>query len=98
MKITVTTRHTDVNTEILNRAHELIERVARKAHRPHRGEVLLDLDHDKHIAEFHLHFARGQTKVSKAEAEDFLTALDRAAQKLENHIDKKRPDSNRRVG
>lgn len=98
MRTTVTTRHTEVSDEIRGRAQELIERVARKAHRPHRGEVILDLDHDKYIAEFHLHFSRGKTKVSRAEAEDFLTALDRAADKLENHIDKKRPDSTRRVG
>jgi ribosomal subunit interface protein len=98
MKVTVTARHTDISPNVRQRARELINRVAKKAHRPHRADVILDLDHDSHIAEFHLHFAKGQTKVSTAEAPDFLTALDRAADKLENHLDKKNPESTRRAG
>lgn len=98
MRVTVTARHTDVSEEVRTRARALIERVAKKAHRPHRADVILDLENGRYIAEFHLHFAKGQIKIGKEESTDFLTALDRAADKLENHLDKKHPDSARRAG
>ncbi len=97
MKVLVTARHTDVSEDIRTRAQELVERAAKKAGRVIRAEVILDVDHDRFLVEYHLHFAKGRTKMASAEGSDFRTALDRGAHKLENHLDKTRPSTNRRI-
>lgn len=100
MKVIITARHCEVPDEIRERAHDMVERVAKKMHRPHRAEVIFDDDHNCRIVELQFYAPRGQTHVSRAEASDFRTALDRASDKLHNQLDKRtnRPTRNTAVG
>ncbi len=88
MKIMVTARHCDIDDGLRDRAVDLIARIAKLASRPHRAEVVFDDDHNSSIVEFQLYLSRRQVRVSRAEAADFRTALDRAADKLRNQLDK----------
>lgn len=97
MKVTVTARHCEIDEELRERAEQLIERVARFVRRPQRAEVVFDNDHQQNVVEIRLYVPRGGVHVSTAEASDFRTALDRAADKLRNQFDKAHPPPNRRA-
>ena len=97
MKVIVTARHCEVPDEVRDRDSQLIEKVAKKANRPHRAEIVFDDDHNQKIVELQLSLARGQLKVCRAEADDFRTALDRALDKLGNQLDKVSPRPSRRA-
>lgn len=88
MRITVTARHTDIPDDLRARAEELVEKATKGAHRPQRADVIFDADHGKRVVEIHLSQTRGRVKVAHAEADDFRSALDAAAQKLRNQLDK----------
>ncbi len=88
MEVTVTARHCQIDDMLRDRAVELIERTARLAWRPQRAEIVFDNDHKRRIVEFQLYMPRGYVHVASAEAADFRTALDRAAEKLRNQLDK----------
>ena len=87
MKVLVTARHCEIDDELRQRAIELVRKAAKLATRPHRAEVVFDDDHQRKIVEFQLYLPR-HTYVSSAEASSFLTAMDRAASKLRNQLDK----------
>lgn len=97
MKVTVTARHCEIDDTLRERAERLTERVARVAHRPQRAEIVFDNDHQQHVVEIRLYVPRGGVHVSSAEASDFRSALDRAADKLRNQLDKAYPPANRRA-
>jgi ribosomal subunit interface protein len=97
VKVTVTARHCEVEDALRERAGELANRVARFAHRPQRAEIVFDNDHQQHVVEIRLYVPRGGVHISSAEAADFRTALDRAADKLRNQLDKAHPAANRRA-
>ncbi len=63
-------------------------RIARVAHRPQRGQVVFDVQHQQKVVELQLHLPRGTTRVATAEAADFRTALDRAAEKLRHQLER----------
>ena len=88
MNTIVTARHCEIDTDLRDRAVELMERIAKLAHRPQRGEIIFDVDHHRTIVEFQLYLPRGHVHVSSAEANDFRTALHRVAAKLRNQLDK----------
>jgi ribosome-associated translation inhibitor RaiA len=88
MKLIVTARHAAVTGEMNERAQHVATIVEQKAHRPHRLEVIFDIDHDRHVAELRLHTVQSHVFACHAEADDFRTALDRAEDKLRNHLDK----------
>lgn len=88
MKTTITARHCEIPDDLRERARTLVERLARVAHRPQSAEVLFDEDHQRRLVELILHLPRGQYRVASAEAGDFLTALDRAADKLKHQLGK----------
>ena len=88
MKITVTARHCEIDDKLRDRAVELIERAAKLAWRPQRAEIVFDEDHKRQIVELHLYMPRDNVHVASAEASDFRTALNRAAEKLRNQLDK----------
>ncbi|HEX9690834.1 MAG TPA: ribosome-associated translation inhibitor RaiA [Gemmatimonadales bacterium] len=95
MRITVTARHSDIPDELRARAHDQMARVAKLAHRPQHAEVVFDHDHGKKIVEIQLAMPRGVVKIATAEADDFRSALDRAADKLRSQLDKL-PERSRR--
>ena len=88
MKLLVTARHCDIPEALRERAELVMQRAAPKAHRPHRGEIVFDVDHHKSIVELRLFTAKGNVFTCTAEADDHRTALDRAEDKLNNHLDK----------
>lgn len=78
-------------------AVELIEKIAKLVRRAQRAEVVFDNDHKQKVVEFQLYVPRGGPHVSTAEAHDFRTALDRAADKLRNQLDKLETPASRRT-
>lgn len=88
MRTAITARHCEVPADLRQRAAALMERLAKLAHRPQRAEIIFDEDHQRRVVELLLRLPRGQTRVATAEAGDFHTALDRAADKLKRQLDK----------
>ena len=88
MKVLVTARHCEIDDDVRDRAVELIQKLAKLATRPQRAEVVFDDDHHRKIVEFQLYLTRGQVHISSSEASDFRKAMDSAAAKLRNQLDK----------
>ena len=88
MKVTVTARHCEIDDELRERAVDLIQRAAKRASRPQSAEIIFDNDHNQKVVEYQLYLPRGSVHIASAEAADFRTALDRAAEKLRNQLDK----------
>src|SRR5881296_271626 len=45
MRVTITARHTELDEDLRAHARELVEKVAKLAHRPHHAQVLFTEDH-----------------------------------------------------
>jgi ribosomal subunit interface protein len=88
LKTRVSARHCEIPDELRDRALELVRKIATRANRPHRAEIIFDNDHGRKVVELHLYLPRGQAKICSAEADDFRTALDRAISKLRRQLDK----------
>lgn len=88
MRTTVTARHCEIPDDVRQRALESADKLARVAHRPQAVEVVFDLDHQRHVVELKMWLPRGQILIASAEAADFRSALDRAAEKLRAQLDK----------
>jgi len=88
MRVTMTKRHCEISDELKSRANKLIEKLEKIANRPQSAEIIFDEDHGAKMVEIVFVLPRGQTKVAKAEANDFRTALDRAADKVRNQLQK----------
>lgn len=89
MQITVTARHCEIPDDLRERALELVDRVARFAHRPQHVEVVFDDDHQRKVVELRMYLPQGKTHIATAEETDFRTALDRALDKLRSQFDGK---------
>ncbi len=98
MRITITARHCEIPSELRTRTLEIVERVAKVAHRPQHAEVVFDNDHHQKVVELRMYLARGAIHVASAEADDFQSALDRAVAKLRSQLDKKGGRPARRAG
>lgn len=88
MQILITARHSHVPDDVRTRTEELLDKLGRLAHRPVRAEAVFDVDHQRPIVELHMQLPQKSLLVAKAEAEDFRSALDRAAEKLRHQIEK----------
>jgi ribosomal subunit interface protein len=88
METTVTARHCEIPEALREQAVAVIGRIAKAAHRPQRAQVVFNLDHQTKTVELKLKLPRGVTKIASAEAVDFRTALDRAADKLRHQLEK----------
>ena len=88
MQTTVTARHCEIPPTLRAHARRVVERVARVAHRPQRAQIVFDVDHQQKLAELKVQLPRGATRVATAEATDFRTALDRAADKLRHQLER----------
>jgi ribosomal subunit interface protein len=88
MRVTITARHCEISDDLRARARDLVERLGRKANRPHHAHVVFDADHGEPTAELQLHVTRGMLHVAKAAGTDHRTALDRAAGRVRRQIEK----------
>ncbi|MEX1050387.1 MAG: ribosome-associated translation inhibitor RaiA [Gemmatimonadales bacterium] len=88
MQIRITARHSEIPADVRERAEDTLTRLGRLAPRPVRAAAVFDLDHQRHIVELQMHLPRQGLLVAKAEATEFRTALDRAADKLRHQIEK----------
>lgn len=96
MRITVTARHTEIDRDLRTRARELVEKVARLAHRPQDAQVIFAEDHAEAGVEIRLHVPRGRIHVAKSLAPDHRSALDLAAARLKRQLGRQRPRTRRR--
>ena len=88
MRVTMTQRHCEISDELKARADKVVEKLVKVANRPQSAEVIFDEDHGAKMVEIVLVLPRSQTKVAKAESNDFRTSLDRAAAKVRNQLQK----------
>lgn len=88
MRTTMTTRHCEISDELKTRATAVVDKVTKVAARAQSVEVIFDEEHGAKVVEIMLTLPRGQVKVAKAEERDFRTALDRAADKIKNQLQK----------
>ena len=88
MRVTMTKRHCEISDELKSRADKAIEKLVKVANRPQSAEVIFDEDHGAKMVEIVVVLPRGQTKVAKAESNDFRTSLDRAAAKVRSQLQK----------
>lgn len=88
MQVTVTARHHELTEPLKARAEEVVGKLEKIAHRPQRADVVFEQDHQQCVAEIRMHLPRSVVRVATGEADDFRTALDRAAEKLRRQLEK----------
>ncbi len=98
MQTTVTARHCEVPDDLKKHAEQLMARVAKKAQRAQRAQVIFAADNHRKLVEIQLSLPRGQIRVASAQADDFRSALDRAKEKLLHQLDKTGRRYSRRAG
>jgi ribosomal subunit interface protein len=96
MDTSITVRHTNISEEIKSRTHELVAKLASRAHRAQSAQVVFDLQHGRFVVELKLMLARNQVVVATAEESDARTALDRVIDKARNQLEKITPSAARR--
>ncbi len=96
MRTTVTARHCEISDDLKTRAEKEMERMSKIVARPLGADVIFDADHGRRVVELKLTLPRGQIKIASGEADNFRTALDRAADKLRNQLDKNSRRATRR--
>jgi len=88
MRTIITARHCEIPDGLRERAAAVMERLGKVAPRPQRAQVVFDAEHNRKIVEAQVSLPRGQVCVVSAEAADFRSALDRAAEKLRRQLRK----------
>lgn len=88
MQTTITARHCDISEALKERARSVVERLGSFASRPIESALVFDIDGASQTAELRLHLSSGVLLVSKGEAADHRTALDRAEEKLRRQLEK----------
>lgn len=86
MRITVTARHAEIDPDLRARARELVEKVAKLAHRPHHAQLVFAEDHGEAAVEIQLHVPRGRIHIAKSLAPDHRSALDLALARLKRQL------------
>jgi ribosomal subunit interface protein len=89
MQTTVTARHCDISDALKERGRTVVERLGGIASRPIESALVFDVEGVTQTAELRLHLASGELLVSKGEASDHRTALDRAEEKLRRQLEKR---------
>jgi ribosomal subunit interface protein len=86
MRITITARHTEIDDDLRAHTKELVEKVAKIAHRPQHAQVVFTEDHGEASVEIEVHVPRGRVHVAKAQAVDHRTALDAAIARMKRQL------------
>src|SRR5580765_7112438 len=86
MRITITARHTEIDDDLRAHTKELVEKVAKIAHRPQHAQVVLTEEHGEAGVEIEVHVPRGRVHIAKAQAADHRTALDAAIARMKRQL------------
>ncbi len=86
MRITITARHTEIDDDLRAHTRELVEKVAKLAHRPHHAQVVFTEDHGEAAVEIAVHVPRGHIHVAKSQAADHRSALDAAIARVKRQL------------
>jgi ribosomal subunit interface protein len=86
MRVTITTRHTEIDDELRTHAKELVDKVAKLVRRPHHAQVIFTEDHGTAAVEIEIHVPRGRIHVAKAQAADQRSALDLAIARVKRQL------------
>lgn len=87
MQVSVTFRHIEATAAIRDHAERRVERIAKYVHRPIDAHVILSVTKRRHVAEIVLNADR-TTLSAKEETGDLYSAIDLAAEKLEQRARK----------
>ena len=88
MRITITTRHSNVSEDVRASARARLERLGRVAARPHHLQLILDAERGTPTVELRLHTSRRHVHVATAEGPDYRSAINRAVAKVRRQVDK----------
>jgi putative sigma-54 modulation protein len=86
LNLEVIGRHTEVTPDIRDYAGKRVDKLLKFFDRIHSLRVIVSVERANHLAEFIAHLVKGDMVVAKAAAVDVYTAIDAAADKLENQL------------
>lgn len=86
MRITITARHTDIDTDLRAHTRELVEKVVKLVRRPHHAQVIFTQGHGEAGVEIEVHAPRGRVHVAKSQAPDHRSALDLAIARVKRQL------------
>ena len=86
MHTTITARHVDLNSELRQRAVEVLDRLGRIGPRARRAVAVFDRVSGRPSVEFRLHTDGGPVLVAVAEANDHRSALDLVSRKIRRQL------------
>lgn len=85
MNITTTARHCELDPEVRRFAAERLEKMSRFASDIHEAHLVVTMEKYRHVAEITLRL-RGEELVGREHATEVRTAIDRAADRLEQQM------------
>jgi len=95
MQLTLSVRHGDASDALKQYAREQVEGLRKYYDRIVEGDIVLDLEGHRHIAEIRIH-ASSDTHFACSEAGDFRTAIDATANKLRRQLKRQKGKYRRR--
>ncbi len=95
MRVTVTAQGCEIPDELRERAREVMDRLAKYAHRPHSARVIFMQNGIARHAEVRLEAARNELFKASGDGPDFRTALDRARAKVRRQLDSAQREASR---
>jgi putative sigma-54 modulation protein len=90
MRITITGRHTSVTDAMKNYATEKLAKLERHDDLVTGGEVIMNIEKDRHMIEMIAHTKVGDRVVGKAEHNDMYAAIDLLLDKMERQLTKQK--------
>jgi ribosomal subunit interface protein len=86
MRITITARHTEIDSDLRALTREHVAKVVKLVRRPHHAQVIFTEDHGEAGVEIEVHVPRGRVHVAKSSAADHRTALDIAIARVKRQL------------
>jgi len=90
LRVQITARHCDVPTDVLERTEELVNGLSRYSPRASAADIVYMEEGVTKIAEVIVHIDGGEPVVTRAESDEFRTALDRAVDRASRRLRKQR--------
>lgn len=90
MRLSITGRHTSVTDAMKNYATEKLTRLERHDDLVTGGEVVMNIEKDRHMVEMIAHTKVGDRVIGKAEHNDMYAAIDLLLDKMERQLVKQK--------